>query len=353
MPLLPGLHAELMLHEEVQTLDDEWSGITDPVIRRKLQNRLNQRAASMLLVSQVVVGMSLTRQIGRRKAGQKNPGSSASTITSSSRAAGLKDVPLRERIDLNDVVALRSKHFSSNEWHTASEAFNRTSRSPFVSIRSKNACQRWYEVVLEDRLVTVKELAEKLAQHGDDANGYTLPADHLISLVYYNVYRALISNVHLLGLDLNLMYSDDYPSPFLPLSPSSSSSIRNLPPTLEPTELQKTVAHHPMWDIFPDPEIRDNILRHGEDNIDDLQLCLDMVGDGQYVGLEDQETQQTNGLIVWGEPWDPDGWEMTECFARKWPFLIKGATSVQNSTNKWRMSRGETPLDFDRILEIE
>jgi hypothetical protein len=47
MPLLPGLQAELKLHQDVQSLDDEWSGITDPAIRRKLQNRLNQRAASM------------------------------------------------------------------------------------------------------------------------------------------------------------------------------------------------------------------------------------------------------------------------------------------------------------------
>lgn len=300
-----------------------------------------------------MAGTLLTRRIGRRKAEQKNPGSSASTTTGSSRAAGLKDTPLHERLDLSDVVALRSKHFSSGEWHTASEAFSRTNQSPFVFIRSKNSCQRWYEVVLENRLVTVKELAEKLAQDGDNSNGYTLPADHLISLVYYNVYRALISNVHLLGLDLNLMYNDDYPSPFLPLSPTSNSSIRRLPPTLEPTELQKTMAHHPMWDIFPDSEIRNNILRFGEEHIDDLQLCLDMVGDGQYVGLEDMDSQQTNGLIVWGEPWDPHGWEVTECFAHKWPFLIQGAVSVQESTNRWRLQRGETPLDFDRILEID
>ncbi|KAJ9609171.1 hypothetical protein H2200_006943 [Cladophialophora chaetospira] len=334
MSLPPGLHAELMLHQDVQTLDDEWSGITDPVVRRKLQNRLNQRAAR------------------RRKAEQKKAGSSTPSTTSSTRAAELKDVPLHERIDLNDLVALRSKHLSSGEWHTAAQAFNRTDLSPFVSIRSKNACQRWYEVVLENRLVTIKELAGRLVQDRDNANVYKLPADHLISLVYYNVYRALISNVHLLGLDLNLMYTDDYPSPFLPLSPSATSSIRHLPPTLEPTELQKTMAHHPMWDIFPDPEIRDNILRYGEENIDDLQLCLDMVGDGQYTGLETLETQQTNGLIVWGEPWDPQGWEMTECFARKWPFLIRGAINVQKSTNRWRAQRGEEPLDFDRILEI-
>jgi len=353
MPLPLGLRAELKLHQDVQSLDDEWSGITDPVIRRKLQNRLNQRAASASLASEVMVGSSLTRRIGRRKAEQKNARESTSPNSSSSRATRLKEAPLHERIDLSDVVALRTKKITGSEWHTAAEAFDRTTLSPFKSIRRKNSCQRWYEVLLENRLVSIKELAEQLQNTQDTACMYQLPADHLISLVYYNVYRALITNVQLLGLDLNLMYTDDYPSPFLPLSSSASSSIRDLPPTLQPTELQKTMAHHPMWDIFPDPEIRDNILRYGEENIDDMQMCLDMVGDGSYTGMENLDTQQTNGLIVWGEPWDPYGWEMTECFARKWPFLLRGAITVQNSTNRWRMQRGEEPLDFDRILEIE
>jgi hypothetical protein len=299
-----------------------------------------------------MVGNPLTRRIGRRKAEQK-AGAVPWTKPSSSRAAALKDVPLHERIDLRDVVQLRTKQVSSSEWQAAAEAFNRVTQSPFVSLRSKSSCQRWYEVLLEGRVTSIKALAGKAAQDPDNANLYKLPADHLISLVYYNVYRALISNVHLLGLDLNLMYSDDYPSPFLPLSPTATSKIRHLPPTLEPTKLQKTMAHHPMWDVFPDSEIRDNILRYGEDKIDDLQLCLDMVGDGNYTGLGDLDTQQTNGLIVWGEPWDPQGWEVTQCFARKWPVLIRGAINIQNSTNRWRMQRGEEPLDFDRILEIQ
>ena len=37
--------AELRLHPNVHSINEEWSGITDPVLRRKLQNRLNQRAA--------------------------------------------------------------------------------------------------------------------------------------------------------------------------------------------------------------------------------------------------------------------------------------------------------------------
>ena len=34
--------------------------------------------------------------------------------------------------------------------------------------------------------------------------------------MYYNVFRALVANVHLLGLDTDLMHTEDYPSPFNP-----------------------------------------------------------------------------------------------------------------------------------------
>jgi hypothetical protein len=36
----------MKVHIDVLALDDEWSGITNQILRRKLQNRLNQRAAS-------------------------------------------------------------------------------------------------------------------------------------------------------------------------------------------------------------------------------------------------------------------------------------------------------------------
>jgi len=194
---------------------------------------------------------------------------------------------------------------------------------------------------------------ERLQQQRDTAWLYPLPADHLISLVYYNVYRALIANAAMLGLDPNLMYSDDYPSPFLPLSPSATSALRRLPPSLQPTKLQCTVAHHPEWDILPDPVVRDNILRYGEENIDDMEICFDMVGDGTCCDVDDVDTQRKNGAIVWGEPWDPSGWEVTEAFAQKWAWILKGAFALQNSTNMWRARRGQEPIDFSRITEVE
>lgn len=44
MGALRDIEVEYKLHADVRSLEDEWYGISDPVARRKLQNRLNQRA---------------------------------------------------------------------------------------------------------------------------------------------------------------------------------------------------------------------------------------------------------------------------------------------------------------------
>lgn len=44
-----GIALELMLHSEVHGFEEEWSGVTNPAARRKLQNRLNQRAHSQYI----------------------------------------------------------------------------------------------------------------------------------------------------------------------------------------------------------------------------------------------------------------------------------------------------------------
>jgi hypothetical protein len=44
-----GVALELLFHSEVHGFEDEWAGVTNPAERRKLQNRLNQRAYSQYI----------------------------------------------------------------------------------------------------------------------------------------------------------------------------------------------------------------------------------------------------------------------------------------------------------------
>lgn len=74
--------------------------------------------------------------------------------------------------------------------------------------------------------------------------------------------------------------------------------------------------------------------------MDDDDLCFDMA---EFDAPRDRESMS---LIVWGEPWDPRGWEATVPFLRKWGWLLEGCTELLEGTNYWRTRRGERKLEF-------
>jgi hypothetical protein len=61
-------------------------------------------------------------------------------------------------------------------------------------------------------------------------------------------------------------------------------------------------------------------------------------------GMLGQEDGKDPGMLVWSDPWDPSGWELTERFVKKWSFLVQGCHDLFRSTNYWRKIRGERPL---------
>jgi hypothetical protein len=121
----------------------------------------------------------------------------------------------------------------------------------------------------------------------------------------------------------------------IPLHPPPAQ----IPATLAPTALQKSTPH-PHWiDIIPSPALRDNCIRWAG-MIDAEDLCSDLIG-GLYEGRDDSDTK---GWIVWRNPWDVDGWEVTEGFVEKWGRLLRGCKDVVEASNRWRALRGEDPL---------
>lgn len=85
--------------------------------------------------------------------------------------------------------------------------------------------------------------------------------------------------------------------------------------------------------------MRDNLIRY-KGRYDEDELCCDMAG-GLYEGFDEIELR---GMLIWGEPWRVDGWEVTEGFARRWGFLLEGCRELMRSTNAWRAKRGEEEL---------
>ncbi|KAH8668001.1 hypothetical protein BGZ60DRAFT_41550 [Tricladium varicosporioides] len=167
--------------------------------------------------------------------------------------------------------------------------------------------------------------------------------DHLLVLVKFNVFRALVANSDVLGFSTQDGMDDDALSPFgSPLDAENvlrRHHINKLPVALQPTRLQQEIPHHPWIDLLPVPEMRDSLLRAG-DSFDDMELC------GDLVGFFSSSTGRT-GMVIWGEPWDIAGWEVTEDFLKHWGWAIRGCQSIIQSTNYWRAKRGEKPLRFN------
>ncbi|GAB1203645.1 hypothetical protein APSETT445_002282 [Aspergillus pseudonomiae] len=140
-------------------------------------------------------------------------------------------------------------------------------------------------------------------------------SDHLLTLAKVNVFRAFASIMSTLGMPKHHEWMhDDAISPFTTLHPGFTAPS-SIPPTLRPTQLQQSIPHHPWLDFFPHPRMRDNLIRAGD--FDDDQLCMDIMG------FWDMSTESC-GLLVWGDPQDLANWEVSEEFIRKWPWVVGG-----------------------------
>ena len=204
---------------------------------------------------------------------------------------------------------------------------------------------------------------------------FPLSSDHLLHLIQYNVFRAFIS----IKRTLNTTSVDPTTCPVF--GPCLDDTTRyplnpNIPPSLAPTTLQLTQYHFPWINIIPFPRVRDNLIRR-EGRFDCWEMWQDLVGglmgptaaawqrgapvsfstsvhehqlsptilSGSYIDT-DEITAGRNGLIIWGEPHDLQSWEATPSFLTKWSWAVEGRKGLIESSNRWRIKRGEEPIQI-------
>ncbi|KAL2800566.1 hypothetical protein BJX66DRAFT_332131 [Aspergillus keveii] len=203
---------------------------------------------------------------------------------------------------------------------------------------------------------------------------FPLSSDHLLHLIQYNVFRAFVSNkrtLNTLPTDLATCSAtwpcrDD--TTRFPLNP-------NMPLSLIPTNLQQTHDHSTWINVIPFPRIRDNLIRC-EGRFDHGELMQDLTGELMASTLAprrrgtlgtttrpedshrpsplslpsgidtDEVTSGRNGLIVWGEPHEPQSWEATPGFLAKWTWAVEGCEELVEISNTWRIIRGEEPMQL-------
>ncbi|KAL4915027.1 hypothetical protein BDW62DRAFT_204005 [Aspergillus aurantiobrunneus] len=252
---------------EVRLLDD-WKGVVDPKQRRTLQNRLNQRA--------------------HRRRLKAKPEDDPAPVESADAAVRPSQMQLPD-LDQLSVIGPRSEHTRRVLCHL--------------------------EALLH---------AEFLAG--------SPRTDLLLGLTRVNFLRALHANIDVLGYSAAEMH-DDALSQFGTAGPARSS-LRDralLPPALQPSPIQSAIPHHPWLDLLAIAPMRDNLILAG-DSYDYTQLCRDMCGHGlqsrdlppRRVGAARGET----GVLIWGDPWDPEGWEVTETFLRRWGWAVRGVLGL-------------------------
>ncbi|KAH7409179.1 hypothetical protein BKA64DRAFT_664317 [Cadophora sp. MPI-SDFR-AT-0126] len=290
--------------------DDDWTGKSNPAERRKRQNRLNQR------------------EYRKRKEIRENSNSGVVTSDTWPPPNSSLEVLRPARTTSQNV------HQDTGLWETFHSAAATPRFDTHALSRSAVLCK---STSTQSRKI-LSELESWIVnkQHSGSPG-----ADQLLVLVKFNVFRALISNSTTLGFQSDNAMNDDALSPFS--NPSIHPNLTlTVPSSLRPTELQCQIPHHPWIDLLPIPRMRDNLLRAG-DTYDDIELC------GDLVGYFNSPTVRT-GMVIWGDPWDVDGWEVTEQFLERWGWTIRGCLKLFESTNWWRQKRGERPLRFDRLL---
>jgi hypothetical protein len=268
---------------QAKNREDDWTGLTDAAARRKRQNRLNVRAH-------------------RRRKAQL----------------------LSRTQHPSDSTALARKEHAITCWVEDQQSISVVPAS-------------------KARLLTApiipNEPAAKII--------FPLSSDHLIVLLQFNVLRGCITNCHIMsGITTKHLDQDKCSTRAVPRILPIPSYPKNLPPSLQPTEIQRTVPHREWIDLLPHPVWRDNlILATGTFN--ENELWSDCIG-GLFDGFPADEIER-RGVIAWNPPWDVSGWEVSEGFLKRWGWSMKGCEDVVQESNRWRRKRGERPLAFMEI----
>ncbi|OBR06832.1 Aryl-alcohol dehydrogenase [Colletotrichum higginsianum IMI 349063] len=286
-----GLQLDIMPQQnEVTEPNEDWTGVTSSKERRRLQNRLNQRAHQNRPPVEYVA-----------EAGPSTSGRAAAPALASGSGAGTGEAAAA----VEDEVA--------DDGYTLLPCAQKRARMRDAGIQARRNL----------------------------ALGTPQPV-HLPLVVGLNLLTALARNTRLMGFDKHSICYDEYISPFnlqgpgLPCAPRDASSW---PPFLHPTEAQFTITHHPFLDVFPIPSLRENGIRAEELGFfDEDDFCRDV--------FSTDDDPDGPRLLVWGESWDPRGWEANVPFLKKWGWLVRGCPELLEGTNYWRQRRGEKKLRF-------
>jgi hypothetical protein len=180
----------------------------------------------------------------------------------------------------------------------------------------------------------VADLGSEL--QGLESSQFTFPDDSTLDVPELKVMRAGLNIAEMLGCAESIW-------DFSALRVINKSSIPTtfLPPNLEPTEVQRHIPHHPLFDLFPWPSVRTKFIivfsqpvkarpPVARDPMALMQLFYDM-------------DDSAEGLKISGEDWySGENWEVGQTFFKNWWWAFD--REVVDNSNALRMKRGARKL---------
>ncbi|CAI7677084.1 unnamed protein product [Penicillium pancosmium] len=128
-------------------------------------------------------------------------------------------------------------------------------------------------------------------------------------------------------------------------SPTNSSSqvdLTDLPLHLQPTQTQRSIAHHPLLDLLPWPNARDKLIQ-----VFHLPVHMRPGNAQDPMGLVrfvyDMEDDSGEGVTITGQnPFEPGTWEIGQLVFERWWWAFD--TGVVEGSNRSRKNRGKARL---------
>lgn len=299
----------------ITTTNENWRGKNDPAERRRIQNRLNQRAFRE-----------------RQRSGEATKQCSPQGDSTGSKSPENKPIFDGEDDDEKDRDDEDDEESDSEEDDDSDEEGDDDQDDDEDVAEQSNPGSPPPSATQPHFTGQVSRVACSPSTPSTEN-----PWDELAQLINRNFMQAATANAQRLGLNLVSLRAGTAASTPRP------RNAANLPASLRPIEVQHQLPHDPIIDTIPHPRLRFNILRAiATGNLDASRFSACLRRSGAVVNVQGEPRR--SGLVVWNHPDQLASWELSEAFVLLWGFLLEGCEDFVSATNVWRTRRGEKSL---------